>query len=77
MCPGKPVKTVKVRGLNWAGENETAAAGEAPGVQIQRPEPPWRMNTSTGPNGVCAEAEANAAGSVTWESRCSAAYLAG
>src|SRR5271154_5669631 len=35
------------------------------------------MNTSTGPNAVCAEAAANAAGSVTPESLLRAAYLAG
>ena len=37
----------------------------------------WRMNTSTGPNAVRAEAAANAAGSVMRESFCKAAYLAG
>src|SRR5215469_972402 len=37
----------------------------------------WSMNTSMEPNSVCSEASVNASGSVTRESFCKAAYLAG
>src|SRR6266851_7603190 len=76
MWSGRLVKTAKAAGSNWVGVNTTGFSGTEPcGLQIQRDRPGWRMNTSMGPNGVCADRSANAAGSVIRLSCSSAAYL--
>src|SRR5215468_4366512 len=75
MWPGRLVKTTKLAGLNWAGLNDTGFSGTEPrAAQFQRDPASLRMNTSMGPNAVCADRSANTAGSVTWASRASAAY---
>ena len=69
---------MKACGLNWAGVKVMAGPGASKGCQVQRAGlVRWRINTSTGPNAVRAEAAVNAAGSVTRESLRRAAYLAG
>ena len=69
------MKTVKSAGSNWAGVNDTVFSGTDPfDAQVQRDPALWRMNTSMGPNAVCADRSANAAGLVTRASRASAAY---